>query len=86
MIPTCQEAGILGAVVGVIGMIQAVEVLKHFAGVGESLEGTLLIFDAAQMEFRRVAVGTNPDCPLCGVNPTITELVEHDQSCEDPQR
>ncbi|MBN1475738.1 molybdopterin-synthase adenylyltransferase MoeB [Candidatus Sumerlaeota bacterium] len=83
LIPSCQEAGILGSVVGMIGTIQATEVLKHFAEIGESLEGTLMLFDAVSMEFRRITVRKTPDCPLCGVNPRITELVEEGQFCED---
>lgn len=85
LIPSCQEAGILGAVVGLIGLVQATEVLKHFAGVGESLAGTLLIVDGLTMVFRRVALRRNPQCPLCGEHPTITELVEQGETCEAPR-
>jgi adenylyltransferase/sulfurtransferase len=86
LIPSCAEAGILGSVVGVVGTIQATEVIKHFAGVGESLDGTLLLVDTLAMQFRRVKLRRDPRCPLCGDAPTITELVEHDPTCESPIR
>ena len=86
LVPSCHEAGVLGPVVGVMGMIQAIEVVKHFARVGESLEGTLLVFDALAMSFRRVGLKRDPKCPLCGETPTITELIEIDQACEAPGR
>jgi adenylyltransferase/sulfurtransferase len=86
LIPSCQEAGILGVVAGLIGLIQATEAVKHFAEVGESLEGTLLLLDALSMQFRRVTLRRDPKCPLCGEKPSITELVESDPSCEFQRR
>lgn len=82
MVPSCQEAGVLGAVVGTIGIIQATEYLKWALGIGASLAGRLVRYDALGMEFRTVKLRKQPDCPLCGSNPTITELVEYDESCE----
>lgn len=71
---TCGEAGVLGALPGVIGSIQAVEVIKELLGIGEGLAGQLLLYDALHAEFRKIRVPKNPDCPLCGENPTITGL------------
>lgn len=82
LIPSCQEAGVLGAVVGTIGIIQATEFLKFSLGVGGSLAGRLILYDALNMEFRTVKLHKDPQCPLCGENPTITELIEYDDSCE----
>lgn len=76
LVPSCQEAGILGAVAGIIGTLQANEVLKLIMGIGKPLFGRLLIFDALETEFREVKVPKNPECPLCGENPTIKELID----------
>jgi adenylyltransferase/sulfurtransferase len=67
MVPRCEEAGILGAVAGVMGTLQAVEVLKELLGLGESLDGTLLIYDALRAGFHRIRIAKDPDCPTCGV-------------------
>jgi len=64
-VPRCEEAGILGAVAGVLGTLQAVEVLKELLGLGESLDGTLLIYDALRVRFHRIRIGKDPDCPAC---------------------
>jgi len=80
LVPSCQEAGVLGALPGVVGGLQALEVLKIILGKGDLLTGKLLIFEAMQMKFRTVAVPKNPDCPVCGEHPTITELVDYDQN------
>lgn len=82
LVPSCQEAGVLGAVVGTIGIVQATEYLKWAAGIGDSLAGRLIIYDALGMTFRTVKLRKNPDCPLCGPAPTITELMEYDETCE----
>jgi molybdopterin/thiamine biosynthesis adenylyltransferase len=71
-VPTCRQAGVIGAMVGVIGSLQAMEAVKFLAGAGEPLTGTLLTFDALKMEFRRVRVKARPDCPVCGERRTIT--------------
>lgn len=73
-IPTCSQAGVLGVLPGVIGMIQATEALKYLLGMGELLAGRLLVYDALAMTFRTVKVRRNPHCPICGENPSITEL------------
>ncbi|MHC4534262.1 MAG: molybdopterin-synthase adenylyltransferase MoeB [Planctomycetota bacterium] len=78
LVPSCQEAGILGAVAGIIGTLQANEVLKLIMEIGNPLLGRLLIFDALEAEFREVKVPKNPDCSLCGENPTITELIDYE--------
>jgi adenylyltransferase/sulfurtransferase len=77
LIPSCSEAGILGAIAGVMGSLQAVEVLKEILELGDRLNGTLLIYDALGAEFRRVSYTRDPDCALCGAQATITDLSEH---------
>lgn len=81
-VPTCQEAGIVGAVPGVIGAIQATEVLKLLLGVGEGLVGRLLIYNGLEMRFREVGAERNPACPVCGDNPRIRTLEEYTFTCE----
>ncbi len=76
LVPSCQEAGVLGVLPGVIGALQATEVLKLIIGKGKPLKGELLIYDALGVNFRKVRVPKNGDCPVCGKNPTITELTE----------
>ena len=66
LVPRCEEAGILGAVAGVMGTLQAVEVLKEVLGLGDSLDGTLLIYDALRAQFHRIRIAKDPDCPTCG--------------------
>jgi adenylyltransferase/sulfurtransferase len=66
MVPRCEEAGILGAVAGVMGTLQAVEVLKELLGLGDSLDGTLLIYDALRVRFHRIRIAKDPGCPTCG--------------------
>jgi molybdopterin-synthase adenylyltransferase len=66
MVPRCEEAGILGAVAGVMGTLEAVEVLKELLGLGDSLDGTLLIYDALRVRFHRIRIAKDPDCPTCG--------------------
>lgn len=80
--PSCQEAGILGAVAGVIGVIQANEVLKLVLGIGEPLVGRLLVFNALDSSFRTVKVHKNKDCPICGDNPTIKKLIDYEEFCQ----
>ena len=76
-VPTCSEAGVLGAVTGVMGTLQATEVLKEILGVGESLSGRLLIWDALATRFRIVRLRKDPHCALCGPDPAITDLSAH---------
>ncbi len=78
LVPSCQEAGVLGVLPGVIGALEATEALKLILGRGEPLKNTLLIYNALTTSFRKVKVPRNPDCPVCGQNPTITELADYD--------
>ncbi len=79
LVPSCQEAGVLGVLPGVIGGLQATEVLKLILGKGDVLKGELLIYDALKTTFRKVKIPKNPSCPLCGGNPTITELIDYNE-------
>ena len=77
LVPSCSEAGVLGAVTGVVGTLQATEVLKEILGIGESLAGRLLVWDALASRFRTVKVPRDPDCALCGPRATIRDLTAH---------
>jgi adenylyltransferase/sulfurtransferase len=81
MVPSCAEGGVLGVLPGVIGLIQATEAIKLILGTGEPLIGRLLLYNALKMEFREVRLKRNPDCPVCGEHPTITELVDYEAFC-----
>ena len=82
-VPTCSQAGVLGAIAGILGTIQATEVLKYLTGVGDLLTNRLLTFNAKTMEFRNIKVKRNPKCQVCGEHPTIAELVDYEQAtCE----
>jgi len=83
-VPSCQEAGVLGVLPGIIGSIEAVEAIKLILGKGEPLIGRLLLFDALAMEFREMKLDKNPHCPVCGKDPTITELIDYEQFCGVP--
>ncbi|MBI2866617.1 MAG: ThiF family adenylyltransferase, partial [Chloroflexi bacterium] len=85
MVPSCQEAGVLGALPGIVGLIQAVEAMKLILGVGRPLGGRLLLFDALAMEFRQVKLKRNPRCPVCGDNPTVTQLIDYEEFCGLPR-
>lgn len=76
-IPTCAEAGVLGALCGTLGSLQATEVLKELLGIGRSLSGSLIIYDALAAAFRKIKIKPDPDCPLCGEKPTIADLSIH---------
>lgn len=80
-VPSCQEAGILGVVAGVLGIIQATEAIKYILKIGENLVGQLLIFNALEMSFRKVKMKKNPNCSICGENPTIRELIDYELFC-----
>jgi adenylyltransferase/sulfurtransferase len=82
LVPSCQEAGLLGVVGGIMGTLQANEALKLILEIGEPLVGKLLVFDALTTEFRTVKLRKDKKCNLCGENPTIKELIEYDQACE----
>ncbi len=81
MVPSCAEGGVLGILPGVIGVIQATEVVKLILKKGEPLIGRLLLYDALKMEFREVRFKRNPKCPVCGDNPTIKELIDYEAFC-----
>lgn len=82
LIPNCAEAGVLGVLPGLIGMIQATETIKLIAGIGESLIGRFVIYDALRMKMREITLPRDPECPVCGDHPTIRELTAYDLSCE----
>ncbi len=81
LIPSCQEAGVLGALAGVIGLIQATETLKLILGIGEPLIGKFVLFDALEMNLVKLTTHKDKDCPLCGENPTIKELIDYELFC-----
>ena len=80
-VPSCAEVGVVGALPGLVGTIQALETIKLILGVGESLSGRLLLINALDMEFRTVNLRRDPACPLCGDNPTVTELIDYEAFC-----
>jgi adenylyltransferase/sulfurtransferase len=81
MVPNCAEAGVLGSLTGLVGSIQATEALKWFMGIGQNLTSRLLLIDALSMNFREVRLKRNPKCPLCGDNPTVTQLIDYEVFC-----
>ena len=81
LVPSCAEGGVLGVLPGIIGTIQALEVIKLIIGQGEPLIGRLLVFDALKMSFRELKLRKNPNCPICGENPTIHEFIDYEQFC-----
>ena len=81
LVPSCAEGGVLGILPGLVGVMQATEVIKLVLGVGESLVGRLLLIDALSMRFRELKLRRNPDCPVCGTHPTLTELIDYNQFC-----
>jgi molybdopterin/thiamine biosynthesis adenylyltransferase len=82
VIPTCSDVGILGAVAGTIGSLQALEAIKLITGIGETLSGRILTFDGVNLNFREIKWSRKSNCPLCGNNPTIKELVQYDIKCK----
>jgi molybdopterin/thiamine biosynthesis adenylyltransferase len=85
-VPTCSQAGVLGAIAGMLGTIQAAEALKFVVGVGKPLTDKLLTFDALDMTFRKISLRKRLNCPICGENPTIRELVDEEQPACDLKR
>ena len=85
LVPSCAEGGVLGILPGLVGVIQATEVIKLILGIGETLAGRLLLVDALGMHFRTLKLRKNPDCPVCGTNPTVTALIDYDQFCGVPK-
>jgi adenylyltransferase/sulfurtransferase len=81
MVPSCAEGGVLGVLCASVGSIQVTEAIKLITGIGEPLLGRLMIYDALEMTYRSVKVRKDPECPLCGKNPTITELIDYEAFC-----
>ncbi len=81
MVPSCAEGGVLGVLCASIGAIQVNEAIKLITGIGESLAGRLMIYDALEMSYRALNIKKDPDCPICGKNPSITELIDYDAFC-----
>jgi len=81
LVPSCAEGGVLGILPGLLGVIQATETIKLILGIGEPLIGRLLLVDALGMNFRTLKLRKNAECPVCGPNPTVTELIDYDQFC-----
>ena len=81
MVPSCAQGGVLGVLPGIIGLIQTTEILKLALGIGSSLAGRLLLFDALEMKFRELKLRRDPQCPLCGEHPTITDLIDYQMFC-----
>jgi adenylyltransferase/sulfurtransferase len=81
LVPSCAEGGVLGILPGLVGVIQATEVIKLILGKGESLIGRLLLVDALAMRFRELKLRKNPECPVCGQHPTVTQLIDYQHFC-----
>jgi adenylyltransferase/sulfurtransferase len=84
MIPSCSEGGVLGALAGTVGSLQATEVLKEVMGIGESLAGYLLLYDALDATFRKIRLRRDASCRLCGDQPSITDLSDYDIAVKEP--
>lgn len=85
LVPSCAEGGVLGILPGAIGVVQATETVKLILGAGDSLVGRLMLYDALGMSFREMKLRKDPDCPVCGENPTVTELIDYEEFCGIPQ-
>ena len=85
MVPSCAEGGVLGVLPGIIGVMQAIEAIKLIMGIGDSLIGRLVSFDALKLRFKEFKIRKDPNCPICGDHPTIHELIDYDQFCGIPQ-
>ncbi len=85
LVPSCAEGGVLGILPGAIGTIQATETVKLILGIGDPLIGRLLLYDALGMSFRQMKLRRDPNCPVCGENPTVTELIDYQEFCGIPQ-
>ena len=86
LVPSCAEGGVLGILPAVVGSIQATEAVKLILGKGTTLSGRLMLYDALHMRFRELKLRRNPECPVCGDNPTVTELIDYQQFCGIPQQ
>ncbi|MEZ5063209.1 MAG: molybdopterin-synthase adenylyltransferase MoeB [bacterium] len=85
LVPSCAEGGVLGILPGTIGLVQATEVIKLVLGIGETLVGRLMLYDALSMKFREMRVRRDPACPVCGENPSIRDLIDYDEFCGIPE-
>ncbi|HKH11289.1 MAG TPA: molybdopterin-synthase adenylyltransferase MoeB [Rubrobacter sp.] len=85
LVPSCAEGGVLGILPGAIGVTQATEAVKLILGIGEPLIGRLMLYDALGMSFREMKLRKDPNCPICGENPTVTELIDYEEFCGIPQ-
>jgi adenylyltransferase/sulfurtransferase len=83
-VPSCAEGGVLGVVPGTIGTLQATEAIKIILGVGKPLIGRMILYDALDMTFDSIKLRRNPDCPVCGEHPTVTQLIDYEQFCGVP--
>jgi adenylyltransferase/sulfurtransferase len=81
LVPSCAEGGVLGVLPGIIGSLQALEAIKLIVGLGTPLIGRLLLFDGRRMQFRELALAKDPDCPVCGEHPTVTQLIDYEEFC-----
>src|SRR5712675_1627386 len=81
LVPSCAEGGVLGVLPGIIGSIQAMETIKLILGAGQPLIGRLVLFDALKLEFRELKLEKDPECPVCGAHPTVTELIDYQAFC-----
>jgi len=81
LVPSCAEAGVFGVLPGIVGTIQATEAIKLILGIGETLVGRFLLYDAMRMAFRELKVTKDPDCPVCGTTPTVRELIDYEAFC-----
>src|ERR1700742_4646830 len=81
LVPSCAEGGVLGILPGLVGVIQATEVIKLILGIGEPLVGRLMLIDALTMRFKELKLRKNPECPVCGANPTVKELIDYQNFC-----
>ena len=81
MVPSCAEGGVLGVLCASIGSIQVNEAIKLLTGIGDPLVGKLMIYDALEMEYRKLKVRKDPNCALCGENPTVTGLIDYEAFC-----
>jgi adenylyltransferase/sulfurtransferase len=81
MVPSCAEGGVLGVLCAAIGSIQVNEAIKVLAGIGEPLVGSLMVYDALEMTYRKIKIRKDPDCAICGTNPTVTELIDYEAFC-----
>jgi len=81
MVPSCQEAGVIGVLPGIIGSLQAVEAIKVILGIGEPLVGKLLLYNALNQDFRKLTLRKDDSCPVCSENPSITELIDYEEFC-----